>query len=738
MRGRTSDSKKRRNRGFPSSVPTLAVFVLLALAALGAAVAGAVTPTSSGAASCLGKEATIVGSGGADVLTGTAAADVIVARGGADQVSAGGGGDLICAGGGGDVVRAGRGEDLVLGQAGEDRLFGGADGDSLVGGPSRDFCRGGTGLNTVASCETGDARPGPVELPQPASPAPGGIRLVDPPDAPPTAVDDEASFGEGEAERAIEVGANDTNLDGGPLSIVSITQPDNGTASIAPGGLELLYQPDPDYCNDEEEPDHFTYTLNGGSSASVSVSVACLTRIASTPALTPPFDPAISDYTVACDGTPLTVSGRTAAGTTVAVDGGSAEVGGFEAEVPLQPEQAFAFSVDAGGQESEHHVRCLPSDFPAWEYERLATPSHGFYVVTPTFAFTPGVAKPYVVIFDDHGVPLWWHSDSPAPPNDAKLLIDEEDDTVRVVWWGAPVGGDAYEIRDLEGNLLEAVRTTTGRIDTHEFQVTPSGNYLITSYQPREHVALTAFGGAADATVTDAVIEEVSPAGDLLWIWNSKDHIGLEETGRWWPTALKAAEGADIVHMNAVEPVGEDAVMISNRHNDAVYKVDKDSGEIVWKLGGTWTPKSLTVKNDPQGAYPLGGQHDVRLQPDGTITIHDNRTNLPGPPRSVRYEIDEVAKTATLVEEVTDPLAPSSICCGSSRRSPDGSWLFSWGGRSLVTEFDAAGQRTFKLEFGGAFSYRAVPAPERGTLPVDSALTVEALRAGMDSMHPRP
>ena len=724
-----------RRFGFAAAVP---LFALLALVTLSAAIASAVTPVSP-SARCLGKEATIVGSDGADVLAGTSGADVIVARGGADRISAGAGADVICAGGGGDVVRAGKGEDLVLGQAGEDRLFGGADGDSLVGGPNRDFCRGGTGLNTVASCETGDARPKPIPLPEPVKPpAPDGIRLVDPLDAPPTAVDDEASFTEGEAERAIDVEANDTNSDGGPHSIDSITQPEHGTATIAPDGLGILYQPEPGYCNDEEEPDLFTYTLNGGSSATVSVSVACLTRIASTPALTPPFDPTVSDYTVECDGSPLTVSGRTAADTTVAVDGGAVDSGVFEAEVPLQAEQAFAFSLDMGGTQSDYHVRCLPTDFPAWEYERLGTPSHGFYVVTPTFSFTPGAAAPYVVVFDDHGVPIWWHSDSPAPPNDAKLLIDEANDTVRVVWWGAPVGGDAYEIRDLAGNLLNAVRPTTGRVDTHEFQLTPSGNYLITSYQPREHVNLTAFGGGADATVIDAVIEEVTPEGDLLWIWNSKDHIGLEETGRWWPTALKGADGADIVHMNAVEPVGEDAVMLSNRHNDAVYKVDKDSGEIIWKLGGTWTPKSLTVKNDPEGAFPLGGQHDVRLQPDGTITIHDNRTNLPGSPRSVRYQIDEVAKTATLVEEVTDPLAPSSICCGSSRRSADGSWLFSWGGRSLVTEFDAAGQRTFKLEFGGAFSYRAVPAPERGVAPPDSALTVEALRAGMDSMHPRP
>ena len=68
-------------------------------------------------------------------------------------------------------------------------------------------------------------------------------------------------------------------------------------------------------------------------------------------------------------------------------------------------------------------------------------------------------------------------------------------------------------------------------------------------------------------------------------------------------------------------------MIASFRHLDAVYKISKSTGKIVWKLGGTTTPKSLTVKDDPR-AYTLGAQHDARLLPDGTLTVFDNRTNL--------------------------------------------------------------------------------------------------------------
>jgi hypothetical protein len=329
-------------------------------------------------------------------------------------------------------------------------------------------------------------------------------------------------------------------------------------------------------------------------------------------------------------------------------------------------------------------------------------------------------------------VPVWWQGSNPGPI-DAKF-ISEAGEPTRITWWGQFGGANGYQIRELDGTVVHTVSAVGGSTDIHELQPEPNGDYLVTSYQPREHVDLTAFGGGADDTVIDAEVQEINPAGEAVWTWNSASHIGLAETGRWWPTALNG-NPRDIVHMNAVEPVGDDAILISLRHTDAVYKIDKATGNVVWKLGGTWTPKSLNVTNDSQGAYPLGGQHDVRVETVGpgtmTITIHDNDTNLPSAPRAVRFEVDEATHTAKLVEQVTDPEAPGSFCCGSARRSADGSWLFSWGGRSLVTEFDPAGERTFRLGFGGvAFSYRAVAA-------TDGSLSAAALRTGMDSMHPR-
>ncbi|NJN05508.1 MAG: tandem-95 repeat protein, partial [Rhodobacteraceae bacterium] len=96
-------------------------------------------------------------------------------------------------------------------------------------------------------------------------------------DDPPEAVDDTATIGEDSGANTLDVLANDTDVDGGPISITAVTQPTNGTVLITNFGADLTYQPDQDYCNDGTPTDDFTYTLTpGGTSATVQVTVTCV------------------------------------------------------------------------------------------------------------------------------------------------------------------------------------------------------------------------------------------------------------------------------------------------------------------------------------------------------------------------------------------------------------------------------------------------------------------------------
>ena len=87
----------------------------------------------------------------------------------------------------------------------------------------------------------------------------------------PTAADDAASVSKNSAATAIDVLAND-GIDPDTdetLSISDVSDPANGTASIADGGAGLNYQPDADYVG----ADSFTYTISDGNGGTATATV---------------------------------------------------------------------------------------------------------------------------------------------------------------------------------------------------------------------------------------------------------------------------------------------------------------------------------------------------------------------------------------------------------------------------------------------------------------------------------
>ena len=103
-------------------------------------------------------------------------------------------------------------------------------------------------------------------------------------DAPAIARDDVAVVTEDSGPTAIPVLANDSDPDGGPLVVAAVTQPAHGDSAISGGAV--TYRPDAGYCNDlGAAPDTFTYTLVGGSTATVAVTVQCVADVP--PVLTP-------------------------------------------------------------------------------------------------------------------------------------------------------------------------------------------------------------------------------------------------------------------------------------------------------------------------------------------------------------------------------------------------------------------------------------------------------------------
>jgi outer membrane protein assembly factor BamB len=347
------------------------------------------------------------------------------------------------------------------------------------------------------------------------------------------------------------------------------------------------------------------------------------------------------------------------------------------------------------------------------------------YVTTPSLALG-GMGGHYVAIFDNRGVPVWWYRDA-GTPIDAKLLPGH------LIAYATFNGADpSYQVRRLDGTLVSKVRSPDGEIDDHELQETAEGNDVYLVYQPKQHVDITSLGGPADATVLEGRIEEIAPNGKVVWSWSTDGHVDPSESIAWAKsivsTPIDDASGAaqyDVYHANSVSISGN-LVVVSMRYENAIFGIDRKTGNILWKLGGTPTPQSLTVVGDPHPDSPFSGQHDARILAGGTISLFDDES-LTGEPRAVEFKVDAAARKATLLRSLSDPTITMSACCGSARVLSDGDWLVSWGGDPTLGEYATSGAPLLRIQFAGVFSYRAVP------VAVDK-LPIGALREGMDEV----
>jgi len=456
------------------------------------------------------------------------------------------------------------------------------------------------------------------------------------------------------------------------------------------------------------------------------------TTVTTSPSLKPTFAKSITDYTTTCVAGTVSVTTNAPSSTAFRVDGKAVKKGLTTTRVRLAAGQRFKMISGAGPTAVTHSVRCLPTDFPTW------TASGTLPKTVPLMAFSVAPVGsfefPYVVITDPKGVPVWWMHTPNKSSMDVKVVPGGN-----IGFFGGYLVGDTgsgpFSVYRPDGTKVRDVQTVSGTGDPHETLPTVRGTYYRIAGVNRPHIDLSAIGGGSDRLVRDNVIEEISPEGTVLWSWSTLDHVGISEMGRWGPLVIAlSAEGAglDLMHMNSIEEDGT-GLVVSVRHLDAVFRINKSDGSIDWRLGGTNTPQSLSVLGDP--AYvgaTFGGQHDARMQPDGTITVYDNGSGYTGrAPRAVRWRVDKVARTASLVEQLDDPLIASSFAAGGARRLTDGSWLVAWCHQPYVRAYNAAHTSVFSMKFGGgARTYRAVPV-------TTAQLTKAQLVAGMDKMFPR-
>ena len=284
---------------------------------------------------------------------------------------------------------------------------------------------------------------------------------------------------------------------------------------------------------------------------------------------------------------------------------------------------------------------------------------------------------------------------------------------------------DVYHLDTKQRTHISTANPVVNPTDLHELQKLPNGNHLLLSYRLTRGVDLTGLPanppGHPNSTIADCVIQEVDPQGALVWKWRGSDHIDPVHENTLPGVAMVNGEQVyDVYHCNSVEASSTGDLMVSARHLNAVFGIQRSTGKIVWKLGGKPVSKDgaqiLAIQNDPHPGGPVE-QHDARFRPNGNITLFDDRSTG-GAARGVEYSLNLLFGTATLVAQFPSPLGQSSLATGTFRRNGDGHSVVGWGitgamgNAALFTEFDAVGNDVLDVSFGnGVQAYRVVKTP---------------------------
>jgi arylsulfotransferase ASST/flagellar hook capping protein FlgD len=364
------------------------------------------------------------------------------------------------------------------------------------------------------------------------------------------------------------------------------------------------------------------------------------------------------------------------------LDGGSSPGLGGNAAPPVENAQSAAPS------------ESLPPDFPHIQAAVYGTPTPGRLFLC-NFVFGGVPVPSYLMILENDGTPFFRRRLA-GTGLDFKMQPGG-----RLTYFDSVARG--FYALNARYDVVDSFRCGNGyTTDGHDLLLLPNGHSVLMSYDPQVvDLSTVVKGGRIDAIVIGLIIQELDQERNVVFQWRSWDHFQITDI----VSHSLASATVDYVHGNSVDVDPEGNFIISSRHMNEVTKISRDTGEMLWRMGGR--NNQFTFINE---AIQFSHQHDVRRLPNGNLTLFDNGNfRLPLFSRAVEYAIDEAQKTATLVWQYRLNPDVFGAGFGSVQRFSNGNTLIGWGATTpTLTEVAPDGSIVSELTFDHSIaSYRA-------------------------------
>ncbi len=365
----------------------------------------------------------------------------------------------------------------------------------------------------------------------------------------------------------------------------------------------------------------------------------------------------------------------------------------------------------------------LPNDFPKIRIGISNNISDGFLFLAPAKNNTFS----YLMILNNSGIPIFYRK----KPNVALVYFKPQPnglltyyDTEKKYFYALD---SSYVVVDsfMAGNGFPT--------DFHELLLTKDNHaYLIIYDVQKVKMDTVVAGGVDSANVVGCIIQELDSTKKVIWQWSSWDHFKITDANDF--VDLKLAN-IEYCHTNSIEIDLDGNIIISSKRMDEITKIDKSTGNIIWRFGGK--NNQFVFNNDN---FPILQQHDARILSNGNLLLFDNGL-APNRvfSRAVEYKLNTGNITNLNTEKVWEfRNSPDefSRVMGSIQRLPDGNTIIGWGSSSKtpntaddfrsVTEVTQGGVKTFEMFIEDQnYSYQVFRVPWRTNLFTSDKDTVD-------------
>lgn len=370
---------------------------------------------------------------------------------------------------------------------------------------------------------------------------------------------------------------------------------------------------------------------------------------------------------------------------------------------------------------TKYTIHYLPVDMPKINVITKNNPSEGFTLIN-MFELAPNETKDYcyISILNNDGFPVYYKKlPYKAVINFNYFLTNDNQKrfSYNVNELGKTIIMNAHfeEINQLQ--ILPHNGHDSLPLDNHDFIYLNDNHYIIPGILVRENVNMTAYGGSTNVDLTELVFQEILN-DQVIFEWNSADYPELlSATDPIYFSQYATAGKVDYFHFNSINIDPNDQnFIISARHTNQIYKVNRTSGEIMWRFGGNNDDFNLTSNKI------ISHQHHATILNNGHLLLFDNGvTKTPQQSRIAEFELNESNLTANLVFEYIEVGRYFDIM-GSAQKLNNGNYFIGWGGnitsqvnanKSDITEIDPNGNIVLDISFSNksnsfTYAYRAL------------------------------